>query len=377
MSHHTSIDPHVADTRQQWSVRMADSVLARHPVTSAKWHYEHGLMLLALERVWRASGDERTWRYVRDVIDFLMDDAGCIRNYAITDFNLDQINPGRSLYALLRETGDARYWRAIHRLREQLSWQPRTREGGFWHKLIYPHQIWLDGVYMAGPFLAEYAATYNEPDAFDEVVREILLVEQHLRDSDTGLFYHGWDESRLQRWANRDTGCSPHFWGRAIGWYAMAIVDVLDTLPAAHPERDHIVAILGGLVAAVARVQDQASGVWYQILDQGERPGNYLEASASSMFVYAIAKGVRRGYLDASWLEIARRGYDGILNHFIVVDEQGMVSLTNVCSVGGLGGNPYRDGSFQYYIGEPVVVNDYKGVGSFIMASIEIEAARG
>ena len=290
MSQHTSIDSPPADTRQKWSVRMADSVLARHPVASAKWHYEHGLMLLALERVWRATGDARTWRYVREVIDFLMDDAGGIRNYAITDFNLDQINPGRSLFALLRETGDARYWRVIHRLREQLSWQPRTREGGFWHKLIYPHQIWLDGVYMAGPFLAEYAATYNEPDAFDEVVREILLVEQHLRDSGTGLFYHGWDESRLQRWANPDTGCSPHFWGRAIGWYAMAIVDVLDTLPAAHPERDRISAILGRLVSAVARVQDQASGVWYQILDQGERPGNYLESSASCMFVYAIAK---------------------------------------------------------------------------------------
>ena len=179
----------------------------------------------------------------------------------------------------------------------------------------------------------------------------------------------------MQRWANPDTGCSPHFWGRAIGWYAMAIVDVLDTLPATHPARDHIIAILGGLVAAVARVQDQASGVWYQILDQGERPGNYLESSASCMFVYAIAKGVRRGYLDASCLAIAQRGYEGILRHFVVVDEQGMVSLTNVCSVGGLGGNPYRDGSFEYYIGEPVVGNDYKGVGSFILASIEIEAA--
>jgi len=375
MSHHTSSDPHAADTRQKWSVRMAGSVLARHPVTSARWHYEHGLMLLALERVWRATGDERTWRYVREVSDSFVDATGCIRPYAITDFNLDQINPGRSLFALLRETGDARYERAIRRLREQLTWQPRTRQGGFWHKLIYPHQIWLDGVYMAGPFLAEYAATFDEPEAFDEVTREILLVEQHLRDHDTGLFYHGWDESRLQRWADPRTGCSPHFWGRAIGWYAMAIVDVLDTLPAAHPQRDHIIAILGGLVAAVARVQDAASGVWYQILDQGQRLGNYLESSASCMFVYAIAKGVRQGYLDASCLAIAQRGYQGILREFVVVDEQGMVSLTNVCGVGGLGGNPYRDGSFEYYIGEPVVVNDYKGVGSFILASIEMEAA--
>ena len=374
MPHFTLIDPHAADTHQKWSVRMADSVLARHPVTSARWHYEHGLMLRALEGVWRDTGDDRTWRYVQEVIDSFVDATGCIRSYVMTDFNLDQINPGRSLFALVRETGDARYERAIRRLREQLTWQPRTREGAFWHKLIYPHQIWLDGVYMAGPFLAEYAATFDEPEAFDEVTREIVLVEQHLRDRDTGLFYHGWDESRLQRWANPDTGCSPHFWGRAIGWYAMAIVDVLDYLPAAHRSRNHIIAILGDLVAAVACVQDAVSGVWFQVLDQGERSGNYLESSASCMFVYAIAKGVRRGYLDAGWLDIARRGYAGILRHFVVVDAQGGVNLTHVCSVGGLGGNPYRDGSFEYYIGEKIVTNDYKGVGSFILASVEIES---
>jgi unsaturated rhamnogalacturonyl hydrolase len=373
MSHQTSIDPHAADTRQKWSVRMADSVLARHPVTSAKWHYEHGLVFRALEGVWRDTGDDRYWRYVREVMDAFVDATGCIRPYAITDFNLDQINPGRSLFPLVRETGDARYERALHRLREQLTWQPRTREGAFWHKLIYPHQIWLDGVYMAGPFLAEYAATFDEPAAFDEVTREILLVEQHLHDRDTGLFYHGWDESRLQRWADPKTGCSPHFWGRAIGWYAMAIVDVLDHLPAGHPQRHHIIAILRDLVEAVARVQNAASGVWYQILDQGERPGNYPESSASCMFVYAIAKGVRQRYLDASCLAVAQRGYEGILREFVVVDEQGMVSLTNVCSVGGLGGNPYRNGSFEYYIGEKVVANDLKGVGSFILAGIEIE----
>jgi unsaturated rhamnogalacturonyl hydrolase len=353
---------------------MADAVLARHPVSASRWHYEHGFMLLALERVWRATGDDRYGRYIRDVIDSLVDPTGDIRTYTITDFNLDQINPGRSLFTLLSETKEPRYGRAMAGLREQLRWQPRTREGGFWHKLIYPHQIWLDGVYMAGPFLAQYAATFNEPEAFDEVAREILLVEQHLRDSRTGLYYHGWDESRLQRWANPDTGCSPHFWGRAVGWYAMAMVDVLDTLPLAHRQRSRIIAVLRDLVAAMGRVQDRASGVWRQVLDQGDRPGNYLEASASCMFVYAMAKGVRCGYLDAGWLETARRGYDGILRQFVVADAAAGASLTQVCSVGGLGGVPYRDGSFEYYIGEPVVANDYKGVAAFILASCEIES---
>ena len=202
---------------------------------------------------------------------------------------------------------------------------------------------------------------------------QIILIEEHTRDPQTGLLYHAWDESKQQPWTDPETGGSPHFWGRAMGWYAMALVDVLDHFPENHPRCREIVAILDRMVEALARVQDEATGLWYQVLDQGGREGNYLEASASCMFVYAIAKGTRKGYLDNDRLAIARKGYRGILRDLITVDGQGLVSLERICAVAGLGGNPYRDGSYEYYVGEPVASNDYKGVGPFILASIELE----
>ncbi len=353
---------------------MADSVLQRGFPLADRWRYEAGVVLSGLEHVWRVTGDARYWQYVRADMDFFVAPDGGIRTYRVDEYNLDQILQGRLLFPLLRETGDERYRRAAFTLREQLKTHPRTSEGGLWHKLIYPHQMWLDGVYMAGPFLAEIAAEFDEPDAFDEVTQEIILMERYARDPRTGLLYHGWDETRQQRWADPATGCSPHFWGRAVGWYAMALVDVLDFLPAAHIRRGEIVAILRRLAEAVVRVQDGKSGVWYQILDQAQRPGNYLESSASCMFVYALAKGVRQGSLDIKYLDAARRAYEGIVREFIAVDERGWVSLKNVCSVGGLGGNPYRDGSYEYYLSEKVVTDDLKGVGAFLLAACEMES---
>ncbi len=354
---------------------MADSVMRRTPHLSDRWRYESGVVLGGVDQVWQRTGDTRYWQYLKANMDAFVEPDGSIRTYRLDEYNLDQINQGRLLFPLFRATGEERYRRAAFLLRRQLDSHPRTTQGGFWHKQMYPHQLWLDGVYMAGPFLAEFAAQFDEPGAWEDVAREIALVEQHTRDPRTGLLYHGWDESKQQRWADPHTGCSPHFWGRAMGWYAMALVDVLDHFPAAHPHRQAIGTTLQGLVEAVARVRDEASGVWFQVLDQGRRPGNYLESSASCMFVYAIAKGVRQGVLDARYLEIARAAYAGILREFTFVDERGEVNLTHVCSVAGLGGRPYRDASFEYYIGEPVVTNDHKGVGAFILASVEMERA--
>jgi unsaturated rhamnogalacturonyl hydrolase len=365
--------PIVAD--RPWSVRMADSVIARHSQASARWHYEHGLMLKAIEQVWHTTGAAGYWQFVKDTVDLFIDPAGQIKTYRLEEYNLDQINPGKLLFSLYRATGDRRYKNAIVLLRRQLAEQPRTHSGGFWHKQIYPFQIWLDGLYMAGPFYAEYAATFNEPNGFDDVAHEISLVEAHMRDPQTGLLYHGWDESKQQRWADPISGCSPHFWGRAIGWYAMALVDVLDFLPLDHPQRPTIVASLARLVDAIALFQEPSSGLWYQILDQGQREGNYLEASAACMFVYAIAKAVRKAYLADDYLRIAQHAYQGIVQQLIRVDQQGLVNLERTCSVAGLGGDPYRDGSYAYYVGEPVATNDYKGVGTFILAAVEIEAA--
>ncbi len=367
--------PHTAVVDQAWSLRMADSAMARYTPDVAKWHYEHGLLLSAIEQVWRATGDRKYWQFIQATIDQFVDEAGRIRTYRAGEYNLDQINPGKVLFPIWRETGDPRYATALKTLRQQLTHQPRTPSGGFWHKQIYPHQMWLDGIYMAAPFYAEYAALFDDPAAFDDVAHQIILLEQHARDPQTGLLYHAWDESKQQRWANPVTGCSPYFWGRALGWYAMALVDVLDHLPAEHATRPRILAILARLIEAVLKVQDRATGLWYQVLDQGERAGNYLEASASCMFVYAIAKAVRKGYVPVAHLDAALRGYQGIVTLFLTVADRGEVNLAGTCSVAGLGGDPYRDGSYDYYISEPIATNDYKGVGAFILAAVEIEAA--
>jgi unsaturated rhamnogalacturonyl hydrolase len=355
-----------------WSVRMSDSVIQRN--VPFKWHYEYGLMLRAVEQVWEKSGDPRYFDYVKASVAPLIDVDGNIQTYTVEEYNLDQINSGRTLFFLYRATGDERYKKAIYLLREQLRGQPRTNERGFWHKKIYPYQMWLGGIYMASPFYAEFGKVFDEPAAFDDVAHQISTIEKRTRDPKSGLLYHAWDESRQQRWANPDTGCSPHFWSRAIGWYAMAIVDVLDYFPVAHPQRAVILAIFDRLIAAITPVQDQATGLWFQVTDQRNRVGNYLEASGSCMFVYAIAKAVRKGYLPEQSASVAQKAYRGILENLIEVDDRGFVNLVKTCGGAGLGGTPYRDGSYEYYIGEKIVTNDYKGVGPFVLASLEMES---
>jgi unsaturated rhamnogalacturonyl hydrolase len=281
---------------------------------------------------------------------------------------------GKVLFVLRAEAKDPadkeRYREALYALRAQLATQPRTADGGFWHKKIYPHQVWADGVYMAAPFLARFAAVFGEPAALDDAVKEVLLAEKRLRDAKTGLLYHGWDEQKKERWADTATGRSSQLWGRGDGWYAMAVVDVLAAMPADHPKRGAVIAVLRRLARAIAGVQDKASGVWWQVLDAGGRSGNFREASASAMFVYALSKGVEARWLDAkTFAPVAARGYAGMLEQFVAADAAGDVRVSGICKVAGLGGDPYRDGSYAYYIGTEVVADDPKGVGAFILAS--------
>ncbi|HEX8072332.1 MAG TPA: DUF4350 domain-containing protein [Pyrinomonadaceae bacterium] len=366
------------------SVRVADSAMARwprallnEPGKPEKWAYEQGVLLKGIEGVWLATGDGKYFRYMQEGVDHFVNADGTLRTYKLEDYNIDNVLPGRVLLTLYNVTGQEKYRKAAAHLREQLKTHPRTSEGGFWHKKVYPSQMWLDGLYMGEPFYAEYAATFREPADFDDIARQFTLMELHARDTKTGLLYHGWDESRQQRWADPATGRSPNFWGRAVGWYAMALVDALDFFPAGHPKRAELIAILGRVAAAVEKYQDAKTGLWYQVLDKGGAEGNYLESSASSMFVYALAKGVRQGYLPARYLRVAQRGYQGLGSRFIETDANGQTNLTGTVSVAGLGGNPYRDGSYQYYLSEKVVTNDPKGVGAFLMAANEMEMAAG
>lgn len=356
-----------------WSVRVAASVMHRNPAAvSDKWDYTAGLILLALERVGDATHDGKYAAYIKTSIDSLVHSDGTIATYASADYNLDQINEGRALFKLSERAHDARYMRAADRLRDQLRSQPRTAEGGFWHKQIYPQQMWLDGLYMAEPFYAEYAVRHADTTAMNDVVHQFLLVASHLRDPRTGLYYHAWDSVHQQPWADPLTGLSKNFWGRAVGWYLMAAVDVLDYIPATHRDRAELIRIVQQLADAAARVQDPVSGVWWQVLDQPNRAKNYLEASGSAMFTYAFAKGARKGYLAPTYRAVAEHAFDGMLKTFVSVGADGLVSINGICKVAGLGGNPPRDGSYEYYVSEPVVSDDYKGVGAFMLAATEL-----
>ncbi len=355
-----------------WSVRVAESVVKRNPVVVFdKWDYTAGLVLLAMQRLAAATNDARYSEYVKRSVDSLVGSDGAIKTYRQADFNLDQINEGRVLFALTDATHDPRYDRAAATLRAQLAAQPRTKDGGFWHKQIYPEQMWLDGLYMAEPFYAQYAQRHADTSAMTDVTRQFLLVAQNLRDSTTGLYYHAWDSARRQPWADPATGRSKNFWGRAVGWYLMAAIDVLDYLPANHPNRPALVRVVQQLADAAARVQD-TSGVWWQVLDQPHRPRNYLEESASAMFTYSFAKGARMGYLAPKYHALAARAFDGMLRQFVSTDANGLVSIRGICKVAGLGGTPPRDGTYDYYVSEPVVSDDYKGVGAFMLAAIEL-----
>jgi unsaturated rhamnogalacturonyl hydrolase len=355
-----------------WSVRVAESVMRRNAVVYDRWDYTAGFVLLGLDRVGQTTHDPKFAAYVKKSVDSLVRADGSIATYAASEYNLDQINEGRILFPLANRTHDSRYARAADALRAQLRTHPRTAEGGFWHKEIYPQQMWLDGLYMAEPFYAEWAKRHADTAAMNDVARQFLLVARHLRDPNTGLYYHAWDSARQQPWANPETGLSKNFWGRAVGWYLMAIVDVLDYLPKTHKDRPGLVRVFQQLAAAVERVRDPVSGVWWQVLDQPNRAKNYLEASGSAMFVYAFAKGARLGYLDSTYRAVAGRAFDGMIAEFVTTDADGLVSINKICKVAGLGGTPPRDGSYEYYVSEPVVSNDYKGVGAFILAANEL-----
>jgi unsaturated rhamnogalacturonyl hydrolase len=376
-----------AVTPLEWSVRLANSEMARRgdslawkPEGKARWDYTAGLFTLSLLKLNESASDGRYVAFATNAIGSFVSQYGEIATYKPEEYQLDALNPGKTLLALwLTGTNhEERYLFGCAKLVLQFEHQPRTPDGGFWHKQRYTNQMWLDGIYMAAPFYAAMGPYLKMPDeAYAEVAQQIRLVDAHTYDAATGLNYHGWDAAKVQPWANPATGCSSNFWGRAMGWYAMALVDVLDYFPTNYPARPQIIATLQKLSKGVVKWQDAKTGVWWQVMDQGERQGNYLEATASAMFVCALAKGVNHGYLSREYVPAIEKGYAGIIKNFIQSDGEKSWSLTQCCSVAGLGGSPsngkMRDGSFDYYVGEPIVNNDLKGVGPFILAGIEVQ----
>lgn len=371
----------VQDPQPKYSTWMADSEINRNPEgwtldfnEKPKWEYTHGLIMTSMEKVYEATGEEKYLDFIKNFADFMVEEDGSIKTYKKSDYNIDRVQGGRFLLGLYDKTNREKYRLAVEELRDQMKEHPRTSEGGFWHKKIYPYQMWLDGLYMGSTFLARYAAEMGEPQLFDDVANQFYLMDKYAYTPKTGLYHHAWDESKEQKWADSETGLSSNYWGRSIGWFAMAVVDVLDYMPEDHPKRENLVEIARKIADGIVRYQDEETGVWYQVVDQGDREGNYLEASASSMYAYFLLKGVEEGYLDAKYREAGIKAYEGILEEFIRIDENGGISLTDVNGVAGLGGNPYRDGSYEYYVNEIIRDNDPKGVGPFILASLQYEA---
>jgi unsaturated rhamnogalacturonyl hydrolase len=368
----------------KWSERMMLSEMHRFPKAwmldfskSPKWTYPSAIVLDGAEQLYNKTGKKEYYDYIKGFGEDLIKEDGTIVTYELEKYNIDMLNSGNVLLYLYEKEKKEKYLKALQTLRLQIDGQPRTNEGSFWHKKIYPFQVWLDGLYMGMPFYAHYTKDFTKgtdaAKAYDDIVMQFDSVQKNLLDKKTGLLYHALDESRKEAWANKETGLSPNFWGRAMGWYGMAMVDVLDYLPKDHPGRSRIISYIKSYSDAVIKYQDKKSGLWYQVLDKPLANGNYEEATASAMFVYTMIKSVNKGYLPKSYKAAAKKGYDGIIKNLITVDENGVVNLNKCCAVAGLGGKPYRDGSYEYYVNEEIRSNDGKGTGPFILASLEFE----
>jgi unsaturated rhamnogalacturonyl hydrolase len=371
--------PNAKEEKQEakWSVKMANSVMQRadslvnyHNTGSAKWQYDVAFLGQAIDKL--GDVDSSYSKYMEDYVDYFVQDDGSVIDYKPEEYNLDRINPAKNIITVYKRTGNPVYRSALEQFVKQMETHPKTNAGGYWHKKIYPWQMWLDGIYMASPFLTQYAKEFNEPEWFGVVTHQIKLIYSKTLDPSSGLLLHAWDESRSQKWCDPATGKSKYPWSRAMGWYTMAITDVLDYLPQDHPDRDSLITILQNTCEALLKVRDEKTGLWYQVLNQGGMQGNYIEGSGSAMFTYVFAKGANKGYLDRKYLGIAGETFSSIVKELITEDENGLLTMHNICGGCGLGGNPYRDGSYEYYINEKKVDNDPKGVAPFIIAAIEL-----
>jgi rhamnogalacturonyl hydrolase YesR len=372
---------------QQLSLHLAESEMERRGDSlslggwdemrsqPSTWTYTTGLLMQAMDDLSTASGDTRFAEYAKRTMDSYLADDGTIHTYDADEFNIDHINSGKMLQRLYARHGDAKYRRAIDALAAQLADHPRTSEGAFWHKLRYPHQLWLDGVYMGMPFLAGVGVMEGDDLEIEDAVREFSIARSHLRDPETGLYYHAWDEAREQAWADSETGRSRYVWARGLGWYAMALVDILDVIPPEKAElRAPLLAVIPELAESLVRYQD-ATGVWFQVMDMPDEAGNFREASSSAMFTYFLAKAINKGYLPETFEPATQKAWAGLVDEFVSIYADGSFHLTNNCEVGGLGYG--RDGSYHYYMSERVVVDDPKALGPAIMAGLQVAQLSG
>ncbi len=372
------------ETRQlltEYVQYLMDNSDAEHPMWNIekvrsgkenKWNYIDGCMITALLRLYSLTGEQKYLDFADSFVSFYVNEDGTINTYDVTEYNLDNVRPACNLFALYDLTGKEKYRKAMDTVRAQLDTMPRTKAGNFWHKNIYPYQVWLDGMYMAQPFYMEYEKRYNKMQGCLDSFKQFKNVEALMKDTKTGLYYHGYDESREMYWANKETGCSPNFWLRALGWFTVALVDTAEAMDESmYYEYRYIQTMLENLANALIPFQDE-SGMFYQIVDKKDDDRNYLETSGTALIAYGLLKGVRLGYLPKRFEDIAVKAFDGITEKYLSRNEDGSPKLGGICLVAGLGGEQHRDGSLEYYFSEPVVENEAKGVAPLILAYTEL-----
>ena len=339
------------------------------------WNYIDGCMILALLEIYQTTGEEKYYEFANAFIDHRVREDGSISGYSVDEYNLDNVNAGKTLFALYDINGKEKYRRAIDLIYSQVQTQPRTAEGNFWHKKIYPNQVWLDGMYMAQPFYMEYETRFNGKKNYEDIFGQFHNVIEHMRDPKTGLYYHGYDASRTVFWCDKETGLSQNFWLRALGWYSMALLDTLDKCEVCREcekEYEYLKQAFVDLTDSMLKLQNE-SGLWYQLPALGGKEPNYLETSGSAIMAYSLLKGVRLGFLPEDYRVYGLKAFRGICNAYLK-EKNGQLSLGGICLVAGLGpaDNPRRDGSFAYYVSEPVVEDDAKGVGPLLLAYTEM-----
>ena len=338
----------------------------------SSWNYIDGCMIKAVLELYHIKKDPEYLKFADEFIDYFVREDGSVQSYDPLEYNLDNVNAGKTLFDLYELTGKEKYRKAIDTVYSQLKGQPRTSEGNFWHKKIYPNQVWLDGLYMAQPFYMQYELTYNDGKNCRDSYEQFVNVYRNMRDLRNGLYYHAYDASREAFWCDKVTGLSDNFWLRALGWYAMALIDTVEIMPdSLAPERDELSRIYRELIDSMLPYQDEKTGMWYQVVNRGRISPNYLETSGSAIFAYAIMKSVRLGLLEPSFFSYGRKAFDGICEKYLS-EKDGELQLGGICLVAGLGNKERREGTFDYYLREPIVQNDAKGVAPLILAYTEV-----
>lgn len=343
--------------------------------------YHQGVFLFGMLQIYKLTGDKKYFQYTKDYVDSVIgkngeitgfvhetitEDTPDLAKYALT--MLDHKQPSVLLHTLYDETREERYLNAIKTLGDSLYYWPINRKGGYWHKLTDPNQMWLDGAYMVGPFSIMYSERFLDPTLKERAIKQILLMDKHMKDSKTGLYFHGWDETKSAGWADKVTGCSSQIWGRALGWYAVAVLDVLDSLDESNKSYEILKRISGDLLEALAKFQDDETGMWLEVVDKPEMPDNWIETSASCLFIYSYAKAIRKGIITYSDFEsVLNKAFNGIINS-LRFDDEGYIIIDNVCI-----GTDIESGTYEHYIARERVKNDLHGVGAFVLMCAEME----